>query len=272
MPRVGRKLSKTGIYHVMLRGNERRKIFLCDDDREKFTDTLREKSREKEFFVLAYCLMDNHVHLLIKEGNDQIERVMKRIGVSYVYYFNKKYRRTGHLFQDRFKSEPIIDDKYLMAVVRYIHNNPLKARIVEEQAQYHWSSYNAYVSRDTADNGLINRDLMLKIFSDDEKQAVKQFTNFSKEQADDKFIDIKEETADKAIKNEAQALNFIENFLREKGRTMQEKEWMESKSIRNELINCLKGNSSLSTREIAAVLGINRNIVQRNMVSQRTVP
>ena len=68
----------------MLRGNEQKKIFLCDEDRKRFIETLREKGKENEFSVLAYCLMDNHVHLLIREGNDQINRVMKRIGVSYV--------------------------------------------------------------------------------------------------------------------------------------------------------------------------------------------
>ncbi len=106
MPRVGRELSKNGIYHVMLRRNEGREIFMDDEDRKRFIDTLYEKSKENEFLVLAYCLMDNHLHLLVREGDDLINRAMKRIGVSYVYYFNKKYRRSGHLFQDRFKVNP----------------------------------------------------------------------------------------------------------------------------------------------------------------------
>lgn len=160
MPRVSRQLSETGIYHVMLRGNERRKIFLSDEDRKRFIEILSEKSRENEFSVLAYCLMDNHVHLLIREGKNQIDRVMKRIGVSYVYYFNKKYKRTGHLFQDRFKSEPINDDRYLLAAVRYIHNNPVKALIVQEPDRYQWSSYNAYISKDNTGSGITDRDLI----------------------------------------------------------------------------------------------------------------
>ncbi|MHB8918486.1 MAG: REP-associated tyrosine transposase, partial [Desulfocucumaceae bacterium] len=193
MPRVSRKLSKTGIYHVMLRGNERRKIFLCDEDRKRFIDILREKGREKEFSVLAYCLMDNHVHLLISEGKDQINRVMKRIGVSYVYYFNKKYKRTGHLFQDRFKSEPIKDDRHLLAAVRYIQNNPVKANMVEEPAQYQWSSYREYLGNKNSERGLTDRDFILKMLSENEEHAIKQFIKFSKEQAKDEFIDIKEE-------------------------------------------------------------------------------
>ena len=264
MPRISRKLSKTGMYHVMLRGNEQRKIFLYDEDRKRFIETLREKGKEKEFSVLAYCLMDNHVHLLIREGKDQINRVMKRIGVSYVYYFNKKYKRTGHLFQDRFKSEPINDERYMLAAARYIHNNPVKAKIVEEPDQYRWSSYNEYLGRENADSGLTNKDIILQIFSNDEKIAVKQFVSFTREQSDDEFIDIKEETApERVIQNEAEALSYIDNFLVEKGQKLTGKEWTEDKSVRNDLIRSLKDNSTLSTRKIAAIMGINRNTVQR---------
>ncbi len=264
MPRVSRKLSNTGIYHVMLRGNERRKIFMDDEDRKRFIDTLYEKSKEKEFSVLAYCLMDNHLHLLIREGNHQINRTMKRIGVSYVYYFNKKYQRTGHLFQDRFKSEPINDDKYLLAAVRYIHNNPVKANIVREPAQFQWSSYNSYISDDNAYSGLKDREFILKMFSDNDGQAIKEFVEFSMEQADDQFIDVKEETSpEKIIKNQAELLDYIENFLREKGQAGHGEEMIKSKSVRDELVRYIKDNSTLSTREIAAVLSINRGIVQR---------
>jgi len=247
----------------MLRGNEQRKIFIDDEDRKRFIDILCQRSKEKEFSVLAYCLMDNHLHLLIKEGNDQINRVMKRIGVSYVYYFNKKYRRTGHLFQDRFKSEPINDDRYLLAAVRYIHNNPVKANIVQEPAQFQWSSYNSYIGNNNACS-IKDRGFILKIFSDNEDQAIKQFKDFSREQTDDQFIDIKEDyLPEKTIKNQAEAQNHIDNFLRDKGQTGDSKELMKSKSIRDELVRYLKDNSTLSTREIAAVTGINRGMVQR---------
>lgn len=264
MPRTSRKLSKTGIYHVILRGNERKEIFLNDEDRKRFIEILREKKEDKEYSVLAYCLMDNHVHLLIKEGNDQINRVMKRIGVSYVYYFNKAYKRIGHLFQDRFKSEPISGERYLLAAVRYIHNNPVKAKIVKEPVDYHWSSYNAYVSRNKSDRDLIDSDLILKIFSENEEQAIDQLIDFSKEQANDEFIDIKEEDIlEKPIKNEYEALMYIEQTLREKGYRGKGKAWTENTGIRNDIIKSLKEKTTLSTREIAAILGINRNTVQR---------
>ena len=85
--------------------------------------------------------MDNHAHLLINEGTDEISRIMKRINTSYAYYFNKRYGKIGHLFQDRFKSETIENDAQLLAVVRYIHNNPyFSFNWVAEQSLYTWSS------------------------------------------------------------------------------------------------------------------------------------
>ena len=90
--------------------------------------------------------MDNHIHLLLKESSEGLATMMKRINVSFAYYFNQKHQRIGHLFQDRFKSEPIENERYLLAVIRYIHNNPVKAGIVKKPEQYKWSSYNSYLS------------------------------------------------------------------------------------------------------------------------------
>lgn len=84
--------------------------------------------------------MNNHVHILIKEGNESLSKPMKRKGISYAYWYNFKYERSGDIFQDRYKSEPVEDDKYLLTVIRYIHQNPLKAGILEEINEYQWSS------------------------------------------------------------------------------------------------------------------------------------
>lgn len=264
MPRTCREPSKTGVYHAMVRGNERKKIFMSDEDRERFVSILREKSRQKEFSILAYCLMDNHIHLLLQEGKDQLNRIMKRISVSYVFYFNKKYKRTGHLFQDRFKSEPVEDERYLLSAVRYIHNNPVKAKLVEDPAQYRWSSYGEYINSDDAGDGLINRDFILTMFSVDKAKAIKMFIEFSKEVSNDRFIDIEEKTGqEKTIQTEAEVWAFIEDFLIQKGQSGLDKEWRENKRLRNELIRDLKANSVLTIMEIAKILGFDRNIVQR---------
>ena len=136
MARAIRKKSGTGVYHVMLRGINRQDIFEDDEDYSQMTSILRGQSERYDDKGLrlspfctfyAYCLMSNHLHLLIQEREDTISNIVKRIGVAYAHYFNKKYERNGHLFQDRFRSEPVDDIGYFVTLLRYIHQNPLKA-------------------------------------------------------------------------------------------------------------------------------------------------
>jgi putative transposase len=127
VPRYPRQYSKTGIYHIMLRGNERKDIFIDEEDKGKFIKIIFKKKADEAFKLYAYCLMDNHLHLVIKEQKETISQIIKKIATSYAYYFNHKYKRVGHLFQDRYKSETIEDEAYLLSVIRYVHNNPEKA-------------------------------------------------------------------------------------------------------------------------------------------------
>jgi putative transposase len=128
MSRNQRRLSKTGIYHVMLRGNEKKNVFIDDEDKIKIIEVIENKKREKNFYLYAYCVMDNHIHLVIKEGAESISGIIKRIFVSYAMYFNKKYKRVGHVFQDRFKSEVVESDSYLLGLIKYVHKNPEKGK------------------------------------------------------------------------------------------------------------------------------------------------
>jgi REP element-mobilizing transposase RayT len=145
MPRQARVKSKTGIYHVMLKGIDDRDIFLDDDDRSKFLEQLLKSKEKGDFSLLAYCLMDNHVHLLIEE-NEEIGKSIKRMAVGYVLWHNYKYGRKGHLFQNRFNSEAVETESYFLTVVRYIHQNPVKAGIVHFPGDYYWSSYQQYLA------------------------------------------------------------------------------------------------------------------------------
>ena len=92
----------------------------------------------------AYCLMTNHVHLLIREASESLADIIKRIGTSYAQYYNKKYRHFGHLFQDRFKSEPVNNNAYFFTLLRYIHQNPVAASITRDVTSYRWSSWDEY--------------------------------------------------------------------------------------------------------------------------------
>ena len=143
MPRKARKLSTTGIYHVILRGINRKTIFHDDEDKEVFLYKLKRIVGE-QFELYCFCLMDNHVHLLVK--TDQLASRMKSIGVSYVAWYNKKYDRSGHLFQDRFRSEVVEEEMYLLPCLRYIHQNPVKAGLCKFVTEYRWSSCGLYFS------------------------------------------------------------------------------------------------------------------------------
>ena len=151
MPRAPRLKSQSGIYHIMLRGINQQVIFEDEEDYFKFIETLKDYKAVSGYNVFAYCLMSNHIHILLQVCKEDLDVIMKRIAGSYVYWYNWKYYRKGHLFQDRFKSEPIEDDEYFLTVLRYIHQNPIKAGIVEKLDEYVYSSYNEYM-KDSVSN------------------------------------------------------------------------------------------------------------------------
>ncbi len=127
MPRSIRNKSESGIYHIMLRGINRQDIFEDEKDIQKLLETIKKYKEISQFEIYAYCIMSNHVHLLIKELGESISDVVKRISSSYVFWYNKRYERCGHLFQERFKSEAVENYEYFLTVLRYIHQNPMKA-------------------------------------------------------------------------------------------------------------------------------------------------
>lgn len=156
MARKPREKSRSGTYHVMLRGVNRQIVFFWPDDYQHFmtyllrardTTTAGEPVSQPNFQVYAYCLMDNHVHLLLHldEEVNSIGDVVRRLSTAYAVYFNRKYERVGHLFQDRFRSEPCDSAEYLNTLYSYIHLNPVKAGLCAAPADYEWSSYRELV-------------------------------------------------------------------------------------------------------------------------------
>lgn len=231
MTRYARKQSLTGIYHIMIRGNERKDIFFDDDDRDRFLYTLHKMKEDGNYHIFAYCLMNNHVHLLMKEGKDNIQRTMKRICVSYVYYFNNKYQRIGHLFQDRFRSEEVKTDSHILAAARYIHNNPVKAGMVKRVNHYKWSSYTDYVNKNGCGEGFVEISYLLSMLSDSKVRAIELFKEFTREKTLDEFIDY-EETELKIV-NKEDLEKVISNVLRDSGQTRESLKECRDKSLRN---------------------------------------
>ena len=153
MARTLRSKSKTGIYHIMMRGVNHQIIFEHPRDYTKFLELLSQMVHPTDELnhplppncsIYAYCLMPNHVHILLREGHEELSSVVKRISAAYALYYNKKYERVGHLFQDRFKSENVNDESYFFTLIRYIHQNPVAAGISEDVAGYPWSSWLEY--------------------------------------------------------------------------------------------------------------------------------
>ena len=153
MPRKQREKSGTGIYHVMMRGINHQDIFEDRGDYWKFLKLLRMQTHPEDnagkplpahCIVYAYCLMSNHVHLLLRELEEGLVPPIKSIAISYAQYFNYKYEHSGQVFQDRFKSEPVNDMAYFLTLMRYIHQNPVAAGITSSVGSYTWSSWCEY--------------------------------------------------------------------------------------------------------------------------------
>ncbi|KXG75625.1 REP-associated tyrosine transposase [Thermotalea metallivorans] len=264
MPRYRRLVSKAGIYHVMMRGNEKKNIFHDHEDRHKFICILSDKKKISEYELYAYCLMNNHVHLLIKESKEPLAQCMKRINTSYAYYFNRKYQRVGHVFQDRFKSEPIEDENYLLAAIQYIHNNPVQAQLVNNCRDYPWSSYNSYIN-EASKSDAVDREFILSLFSQNPRQAIILFEQFSAKDNTNCFLDIMEKSENEKIilYGYLEGKKYAEEFLGKKKLSIEDLKCKVNKHVRDELIGFLKFHSNLSIREIANILSLNRGVIDR---------
>lgn len=146
MPRHSRVKSNTNVYHVMCRALNKQLLFEDEIDYLRYLQIISTAKKEFSIRVYAYCLMSNHVHLIIKDNKNCIEKVFKSINSKYAKYYNKKNSRVGYVFSDRYKSEAIENYDYLKICIRYIHQNPLKAEICNSIYKYKFSSIHAYKS------------------------------------------------------------------------------------------------------------------------------
>jgi hypothetical protein len=194
--------------------------------------------------------MDNHIHLVIKETNESISQVIKRISSNYVYWYNQKYKRCGHLFQERFKSEVVETDAYFLTVLRYIHQNPLKAGITRDISKYLWSSYRDYVGIP----GITDIDFALDIFSSDRNKAVKLFMDYTNENNTDECFDYSERAAvsDKEIMK----------YLNEMGITTISQLQRLNKEQRDDAIRKMKEIEGITIRQLARITGISKSMIE----------
>ena len=142
MPSIPRIFIDYACYHIITRGNQKQKVFKDEVDYAKYLSIVRKAKRKYKIRLCAYCLMPNHVHMLIEPTKAPlISKFMHWVNVGYTTYFNSKYVKVGHLWQGRFKGKPILKGKYLIQCASYIEGNPVRADIITDMADYKWSSY-----------------------------------------------------------------------------------------------------------------------------------
>ncbi|TVQ78814.1 MAG: addiction module toxin RelE [Bradymonadales bacterium] len=180
MPRTRRDSRPDGIYHVMNRGIDRAPIAQEEWAFALFKRCLEEISEKFNGIILAFCLMRNHYHLLLKTPEQNLSRIMKHFGFVYTQRFNRRYGRDGPLFRGRFHSILVAEEPYLLQVVRYIHLNPVKASVVKSPESYRWSSHPLYL--DNVDEPKwLDKEYILRYFGIDSKEAPRHFQGFVEE-------------------------------------------------------------------------------------------
>jgi putative transposase len=256
IPRQARQKSKSSIYHIMIRGANRQEIFHDEEDCRKFLDTIAKYKGKTEMNVYAWCLMSNHVHLLLKEGKEDVSVTMKRVGVSFVSFYNWKYRTTGHLFQDRFKSEKVETINYLLTVVRYIHQNPVKAGMVNRAEDWKWSSCPGYYDKEVYPRDLPDKTFILQMFSPEPSIAKERFKEFNERKNNDICLEDNWKDKKRLLDEEARI---------EIKKTLGSIEIAQIKSLpklkRTEVLRKVKRIEGLSQRQAARILGVSPNLI-----------
>lgn len=229
MPRFPRTYIKTIFFHIITQGINKSYIFERSEDIKFYIRMMKKISKYQEVKVLAYCVMNNHTHMLVKTNKtEKMSKFMQRLNTTYGKYYNQKYNRVGYVFRNRYKSEGIYDEKHLYNCVRYIYNNPVKAGICKEAKEYQYSNYKEINSKYKE----INVDLI------DEYS----------------FIDIED-------KNPRKNENIIKEIIKKNNINLNE--IRKNKKELKEIITILKENEGISLRKIAEELNLSRESVRR---------
>ncbi|MGV8153464.1 MAG: transposase [Alkaliphilus sp.] len=270
MVRLARQESDTGYYHIIMRGNNKNRIFKEEKNKLDFIKMLKNQEEEKRIQLLAWCIMDNHVHIVVKADIKDMSLAIKKINVKYAMRHNHKEGTIGHVFQDRFKSQPIETDEHLMQVIRYVHNNPIKAKMIEKIQNYNWSSYNYYYNKEEV-KSRNQMQFVLKYFNND----LEEFAKFHEVNDFNEYLDIKEDIMEYRMEK---AQDILDYYCKKYSMT-KVKELNHDKEILKEIVEEIIEKSGLSLRKTAEFLKIPYSFVQQanqrmknNIQSKRTVP
>jgi len=213
MARALRVTYPGAFYHVTSRGNERKAVFKSKRDREKFLEYLESATQRYDARIHAYCLMDNHYHLLLETPSGNLSQIMRHINGAYTTYFNVKRRRSGHLFQGRYQAILVEMDEYAKELSRYLHLNPVRAKMVQTPEAYAWSSYRYYIGRQKPAKWLC-RDFILGYFGQKVPAAQKAYQKFVSTFVNQEYDSPLDEVVSSTLLGSPDFIEFIkDNFL-----------------------------------------------------------
>jgi putative transposase len=238
----------SALYHITSRGNERKNIFLEDGDRVKFLKILGDYHDRYGILIHSYVLMDSHYHLVLETPRGNLLKVMHGVNSSYTGYFNRKYGRSGYLFQGRYKGILVEKDTYLLSLSRYVHLNPVRARVVERPEHYRWSSYPGYIGKGK-ESEWVEYAWGLSQFGNNRKRAQKRYREYTEE-----GLKVKDKTPLRDL--QGQVILGGEGFI---GRV---KEMLKGRRLSEEIVERKRLMEYPSPREVVGVVseafGINR--------------
>lgn len=226
MPRIPRDSYQTSFFHIIVQGIKKEYIFNEEKFLSSYRSLLISYERKLKVKLLSYCIMSNHAHILIyTDSIEEMSKYMKCVNTIFATYYNGENKRVGYVFRNRYKSEPIYNESYLINCIAYIHNNPVKAKMVKQPEQYKYSSYSDYIY----EKGMITPEKLLLVF-DKDKLDIDDFIKLhSKNISKYKYEDYEKETKE-----------IIEEFLEEYNKTIEEVK--DSKKLTVKLILELKRN------------------------------
>ena len=247
MPRVARKRSKSYFYHIVVKGISREYIFEKEEYMKEYKKIILKKLETSNIKILAYCIMNNHAHFLIYSLNcEELGKYMQRVNTSYSNFYNRINKREGYVFKDRYYSQEILNQKHLYNCLRYIHNNPVKARIVKNMSEYKYSSYNEFLGK----KYIISNESIKILFG--ESNDFKEDFNFihGKLNNEEEFIDVKDKTIEEFIIEIERKYNIkISKIKRDK-------------IILKEVIKKARKETDVTLNELSKLLGIAKSTVE----------
>ena len=246
MPRKARCQSDAPYYHIMVQGLNKEYVFKNDDLKAIFLRILMKYTKENNVQLIAYCIMGTHAHILIKRPETKVlTRCMIQINATFAAQYNKKFDRVGYVFRDRYNTEEVFDLNYLHNCIKYIHMNPVKARMCLNQSDYKFSSYNNYLNK----SGFVTNELLQEIFNLEDEYIKTLDEELPKYEFMEEKITIRE------------AEDWIKRYLNTKNMTL---EFIKrNKGVLKIMLEDMKRECEILNKDIAGILSVDKSKISR---------